>query len=111
MQGGKVLGHLPRAIAVPAKKTPRMGDVAIVVLSDLVDSTALLARLGDDRIERLQKEAPGHNGVIGMEASDLRPSREGDPRDPGVAYLLLPPGQRGAGGSFGSPSQDKPASA
>jgi hypothetical protein len=28
-----------------------MAGVAIVVFSDLVDSTALLARLGDDRID------------------------------------------------------------
>lgn len=32
-----------------------MGGLAIVVFSDLVDSTALLARLGDDRMERLRR--------------------------------------------------------
>ncbi len=32
-----------------------MGGVAIVVFSDLVDSTALLARLGDDRMERVRR--------------------------------------------------------
>ncbi len=32
-----------------------MGGIAIVVFSDLVDSTALLARLGDDRMERLRR--------------------------------------------------------
>jgi class 3 adenylate cyclase/tetratricopeptide (TPR) repeat protein len=32
-----------------------MGGVAIVVFSDLVDSTALLATLGDDRMERLRR--------------------------------------------------------
>jgi predicted ATPase/class 3 adenylate cyclase len=33
----------------------RMDGVAIVVFSDLVDSTALLARLGDDRMERVRR--------------------------------------------------------
>jgi class 3 adenylate cyclase len=33
----------------------RMGGVAIVVFSDLVDSTALLATLGDDRMEGLRR--------------------------------------------------------
>ena len=33
----------------------RMGGVAIVVFSDLVDSTALLARLGDDRMEEVRR--------------------------------------------------------
>lgn len=33
----------------------RMGGVVIVVFSDLVDSTALLARLGDDRMDRLRR--------------------------------------------------------
>jgi class 3 adenylate cyclase len=33
----------------------RMGGVAIVVFSDLVDSTALLARLGDDRMEVVRR--------------------------------------------------------
>lgn len=33
-----------------------MGGVAIVVFSDLVDSTELLARLGDDRMERLRRD-------------------------------------------------------
>lgn len=33
----------------------RMGGVAIVVFSDLVDSTALLATLGDDRMDRLRR--------------------------------------------------------
>jgi class 3 adenylate cyclase len=32
-----------------------MGGVAIVVFSDLVDSTALLARLGDDRMEEVRR--------------------------------------------------------
>jgi eukaryotic-like serine/threonine-protein kinase len=32
-----------------------MGGVAIVVFSDLVDSTALLATLGDDRMERIRR--------------------------------------------------------
>jgi class 3 adenylate cyclase/tetratricopeptide (TPR) repeat protein len=32
-----------------------MGGVAIVVFSDLVDSTELLARLGDDRMERVRR--------------------------------------------------------
>jgi class 3 adenylate cyclase len=32
-----------------------MGGVAIVVFSDLVDSTALLARLGDDRMDRVRR--------------------------------------------------------
>jgi class 3 adenylate cyclase len=32
-----------------------MGGVAIVVFSDLVDSTALLARLGDDRMEQIRR--------------------------------------------------------
>jgi class 3 adenylate cyclase len=32
-----------------------MDGVAIVVFSDLVDSTALLARLGDDRMERVRR--------------------------------------------------------
>jgi class 3 adenylate cyclase len=32
-----------------------MGGLAIVVFSDLVDSTALLARLGDDRMERVRR--------------------------------------------------------
>src|ERR1700731_4506959 len=32
-----------------------MPGVAIVVFSDLVDSTALLARLGDDRMDRLRR--------------------------------------------------------
>ena len=32
-----------------------MGGVAIVVFSDLVDSTALLARLGDDRMELVRR--------------------------------------------------------
>lgn len=36
-------------------KMSRMGGVAIVVFSDLVDSTALLARLGDDRMDRLRR--------------------------------------------------------
>jgi class 3 adenylate cyclase len=34
---------------------PGMGGVAIVVFSDLVDSTALLATLGDDRMEGLRR--------------------------------------------------------
>jgi class 3 adenylate cyclase/tetratricopeptide (TPR) repeat protein len=33
----------------------RVGGVAIVVFSDLVDSTALLATLGDDRMERVRR--------------------------------------------------------
>jgi len=33
----------------------RMGGVAIVMFSDLVDSTALLAQLGDDRMDRLRR--------------------------------------------------------
>src|SRR5664279_4032714 len=33
----------------------RMGGVAIVVFSDLVDSTALLANLGDDRMELVRR--------------------------------------------------------
>jgi class 3 adenylate cyclase len=32
-----------------------MGGLAIVVFSDLVDSTALLARLGDDRMEQIRR--------------------------------------------------------
>src|SRR4029077_5128873 len=32
-----------------------MDGLAIVVFSDLVDSTTLLARLGDDRMERLRR--------------------------------------------------------
>jgi len=32
-----------------------MNGVAIVVFSDLVDSTALLAQLGDDRMERVRR--------------------------------------------------------
>src|SRR5262249_59764445 len=32
-----------------------MGGVAIVVFSDLVDSTALLARLGDDRMDTVRR--------------------------------------------------------
>ena len=32
-----------------------MGGLAIVVFCDLVDSTALLARLGDDRMERVRR--------------------------------------------------------
>ncbi|HJX33355.1 MAG TPA: hypothetical protein VJ257_04080, partial [Solirubrobacterales bacterium] len=32
-----------------------MSGVAIVVFSDLVDSTALLARLGDDRMEQIRR--------------------------------------------------------
>ena len=36
-------------------KMSRMGGVAIVVFSDLVDSTALLATLGDDRMERVRR--------------------------------------------------------
>ena len=32
-----------------------MGGVAIVVFSDLVDSTALLASLGDDRMEQVRR--------------------------------------------------------
>src|SRR5215208_6817693 len=32
-----------------------MGGVAIVVFCDLVDSTALLARLGDDRMEAVRR--------------------------------------------------------
>jgi class 3 adenylate cyclase len=32
-----------------------MAGVAIVVFSDLVDSTALLARLGDDRMDQLRR--------------------------------------------------------
>jgi len=32
-----------------------MDGVAIVVFSDLVDSTALLAHLGDDRMERVRR--------------------------------------------------------
>ena len=39
----------------PRYLLPRMGGVAIVVFSDLVDSTALLARLGDDRMEQLRR--------------------------------------------------------
>lgn len=34
---------------------PRMAGVAIVLFSDLVDSTALLARLGDDRMELVRR--------------------------------------------------------
>jgi class 3 adenylate cyclase len=34
---------------------PRMGGVAIVVFSDLVDSTALLATLGDDRMDAVRR--------------------------------------------------------
>lgn len=34
----------------------RMDGVAIVVFSDLVDSTALLARLGDDRMDQVRRE-------------------------------------------------------
>jgi class 3 adenylate cyclase/tetratricopeptide (TPR) repeat protein len=34
----------------------QMGGVAIVVFTDLVDSTALLARLGDDRMEGVRRE-------------------------------------------------------
>jgi class 3 adenylate cyclase len=37
----------------------RMGGVAIVVFSDLVDSTALLATLGDDRMDRLRRTHVG----------------------------------------------------
>src|SRR5829696_1149352 len=32
-----------------------MGGVAVVVFSDLVDSTALLAALGDDRMDRVRR--------------------------------------------------------
>ena len=32
-----------------------MAGVAIVVFSDLVDSTALLARLGDDRMDQVRR--------------------------------------------------------
>jgi hypothetical protein len=32
-----------------------MGGVAIVLFSDLVDSTALLAVLGDDRMDRVRR--------------------------------------------------------
>jgi hypothetical protein len=32
-----------------------MGGVAIVLFSDLVDSTALLATLGDDRMDRVRR--------------------------------------------------------
>lgn len=37
----------------------RMDGVAIVVFSDLVDSTALLARLGDDRMDEVRREHLG----------------------------------------------------
>jgi class 3 adenylate cyclase len=33
----------------------RVSGVAIVVFSDLVDSTALLARLGDDRMDQVRR--------------------------------------------------------
>jgi class 3 adenylate cyclase len=39
----------------PCEKMPRMDGVAIVVFSDLVDSTALLATLGDDRMEAVRR--------------------------------------------------------
>lgn len=37
------------------RQDTRMGGVAIVVFSDLVDSTALLARLGDDRMDLVRR--------------------------------------------------------
>jgi class 3 adenylate cyclase len=39
----------------PCEKMLRMGGVAIVVFCDLVDSTALLATLGDDRMEAVRR--------------------------------------------------------
>jgi class 3 adenylate cyclase/tetratricopeptide (TPR) repeat protein len=38
-----------------SEKMVHMGGVAIVMFSDLVDSTALLASLGDDRMERVRR--------------------------------------------------------
>lgn len=43
---------MPRA---HAERCLSMAGVAIVVFSDLVDSTALLARLGDDRMDRVRR--------------------------------------------------------
>ena len=43
-----------------------MAGLAIVVFSDLVDSTALLARLGDDRMERVRRaHVQDVRGVVG----------------------------------------------
>ena len=43
-----------------------MGGLAIVVFSDLVDSTALLARLGDDRMEQVRRaHVEDVRGVVG----------------------------------------------
>jgi class 3 adenylate cyclase len=42
-----------------------MAGVAIVVFSDLVDSTTLLARLGDDRMEQVRRaHMQGLRGVV-----------------------------------------------
>lgn len=38
-----------------AERCPPMAGVAIVVFSDLVDSTALLASLGDDRMDSVRR--------------------------------------------------------
>lgn len=49
-----------------------MAGVAIVVFSDLVDSTALLARLGDDRMDQLRRaHIKDVTGVVGAASGRL----------------------------------------
>jgi hypothetical protein len=55
------------------------GGLAIVVFCDLVDSTALLARLGDDRMERVRRtHVKDARGVVGRVIKTLARWRDGE---------------------------------